>query len=476
MKVRSLGVWVTVLLLLVNLCVGYRLHSQEAAAQDGQDDVYRQIDVLMEVIQAVRTNYVDADRTAAKDLFRGAIRGVLRTLDPFSAYLDGESQTRLHEETEGEFGGIGVQIDFKRGRLVVVAPIDGTPAYRAGLRAGDVILKVDGEEVAGLGLERTVAKMRGKPGTTVRLLYTREGFSEPREVTLERAMIPIHSVTKATVVDGVGYVRLTQFMEKTAEELKTALEQQFSGEEVRGLVIDLRDNPGGLLVSAVEICSYFLPEGSFVVSVEGRQQSVSEKAKGGYKFRDIPLVLLVNGGSASAAEIMSGCLQAQGRAVVVGEKTFGKGSVQSIVPLSNGSELKLTMAYYFVQPQGTPDRRRIHGNGILPDVELAYSEEELDALEHDYEVFKAEQDKANLSETERLRRQQEFLDRQTTSDKVYRKGMELAAHPERIQAERERTQAERKKAEQNQAQNHDGDGDQDGDQDGEPSADEPEQE
>lgn len=447
MKKCSMGMWVTIALLLTNLCLGYRLYSQEKAARGEQEDMYRQLDVLMEIVQAVRTNYVDAEKTSGDKLFRGAINGMLRTLDPFSGHLTGEQQTTLHEETEGEFGGIGIQIDYKRGRLVIVAPIDGTPAFKAGLKAGDRILKVDDNDVASMGMEKTIAKMRGKPGTSVRILYTRDGFQEPREITLERAMIPIKSVTKAKVVDGVGYVRLTQFMEKTHEELKQVLEERFSGEDVRGLVIDLRDNPGGLLVSAVKICSYFLPQDSFVVSVEGRKHSVEEKAVGGYRFRDIPLVLLVSGGSASAAEIMAGSLQAHGRAIIVGEKTFGKGSVQSILPLSDGSELKLTMAYYYVQPKSTPDRRRIHGNGVLPDVALSYTEEELEQFEHDWDAFRKEQEQDKLSETERLKKQEAFFTRKEESDKVYLKGLELAAHPERVQAEKEKAKAADKKSE-----------------------------
>lgn len=422
MKRQTIGTWALVILLSANLGIGLCVHCQEKAEKD---DIYREIDSLMEVIQLIRQNYVDVEKTSGKSLFKGALEGVAATLDPYSAYLEGKEQEILKEETDGEFGGIGIQVDFKDRRLVIVSPIDGTPAHAAGLQSGDMVLKVDGVDVGDLGLEKTIEKMRGKPGTTVRLQYMRDGFDEPRELDLTRAMIPIHSVTRAKVEDGIGYVRVTQFMMKTGDELKEELQKKFSGDDVKGLIIDLRDNPGGLLHVAVQICSFFLPKDTFVVSVEGRRDSSVFKAEDDYKFRDIPLVLLVDKGSASAAEITAGCLKVNGRAKLVGEKTFGKGSVQNVLPLTNGGELKLTIAYYYVQPKTVAGRVRVHGNGIVPDVAVTYSEDELRALADRFDQFKLSQQEPGLTEAQRLQRSEEFWNDRNREDKVILKAREV---------------------------------------------------
>ena len=425
MKKRNLGTWLLAAVLTVNLIIGLHSYSQENKASD-KDDVFKQIDLLMEVIQQVRQNYVDEGKVSSESLFRGAIYGVMNTLDQFSDYLEGAEQEMLKEETEGEFGGLGIQVDYKDNYMVVISPIDGTPADKAGLKPGDMILKVNEEDVSDLGMDNSIRQMRGKPGTNVRITYTRDSFSEPREIELTRAMIPIHSVTKAKVFDdGIGYVRITQFMDKTADELKSVLSEKFSGDNVKGLVIDLRNNPGGLLESAVKICSYFLPENEFVVSVEGRSNSHVQETYGGYKFRSIPMVLLVNEGSASAAEIMSGCLKVHNRATLVGTKTYGKGSVQNIIPLSNGSELKLTVAHYFVQPKETKDRLRIHGKGIKPDIEVKYTKEERKELEDTLDNFELEQKQPGLKESERIARAAAFADKRELQDKVLLKARDF---------------------------------------------------
>ena len=419
MNIRKAGVWLLGAMLAINLVVGFHGYCQEAKSNESKDDVFKQIDLLMEVVQLIRQNYVDEDKTTSDKLFKGAIYGMMETLDPFSDYLEGDIQQQFKEETEGEFGGLGIQVDFKDDYLVIISPIDGTPADKAGLKPGDMILKVNDEKVGDLGMEKTISKMRGKPGTTVRITYMRDSFDEPREIELSRAIIPIHSVTKAKVFDdGIGYVRLTQFMDKTANELETVLKEKFSGDDVKGLIIDLRNNPGGLLESAVDICSFFLPENEFVVSVEGRKRTHTENARGGYKFRDIPIVLLVNQGSASAAEIMSGCLKVHNRAKLVGLKTYGKGSVQNIIPLSNGAEIKLTIAYYYVQPKETADRIRIHKHGINPDVVVLYDKDELKKLEEQREEFEKEQDAQNLKESERIAKAEEFRNQLELKDRA----------------------------------------------------------
>ncbi len=419
MNMRKAGVWLLGAILAINVIVGLKGYSQENKSAESKDSVFKQIDLMMEVLQQIRQNYVDEDKTTSDKLFKGAIYGMMNTLDPFSDYLEGDIKEQFKEETEGEFGGIGIQVDFKESFLIVVSPIDGTPADKAGLKTGDMILKVNDEEVGDLGMDKTIKKMRGKPGTTVRITYMRDTFSEPREIELTRAVIPIHSVTKARVFDdGIGYVRITQFMDKTAEELEAVLTEKFSGENVKALIIDLRNNPGGLLDSAVDICSFFLPENEFVVSVEGRRDTHVENAKGGYKFRDIPLLLLVNQGSASAAEIMSGCLKVHGRAKLVGSKTFGKGSVQNIIPLSNGDEIKLTVAYYFIQPKETENRIRIHKKGLKPDTVVQYSKEELKELEKKREQFAEEQENAEQTESERIAKAEAFRTDLELNDKV----------------------------------------------------------
>ncbi len=419
MNIRKAGVWLLGAMLAINLVVGFHGYCQEAKSNESKDDVFKQIDLLMEVVQLIRQNYVDEDKTSSDKLFKGAIYGIMETLDPFSDYLEGDIQQQFKEETEGEFGGLGIQVDFKDDYLVIISPIDGTPADKAGLKPGDMILKVNDEKVGDLGMEKTISKMRGKPGTTVRITYMRDSFDEPREIELSRAIIPIHSVTKAKVFDdGIGYVRITQFMDKTASELETVLKEKFGGDDVKGLIIDLRNNPGGLLESAVDICSFFLPENEFVVSVEGRNRSHAENARGGYKFRDIPIVLLVNQGSASAAEIMSGCLKVHNRAKLVGSKTYGKGSVQNIIPLSNGAEIKLTIAYYYVQPKEATDRIRIHKHGIKPDVVVQYDKDELKKLEDERYEFMKEQDAQNQKESERIAKAEEFRNQLELKDRA----------------------------------------------------------
>ncbi len=321
---------------------------------------YEELRTFSEVLTQVQKNYVD--ETKVKDLVQGAIRGMLSTLDPHSAYMTPEMYKEMQVETKGEFGGVGIQIGVKDNRLAVIAPIEGTPAYRAGIKAGDFITKVNDESTKDLTLMDAVQKMRGPKGTKVNLTIQRDGTADPLQFSLVRDTIKIESV-KSKVLDNIGYVRLTQFQEATGRDLSKAL-KQFKEQKIHSTILDLRNNPGGLLTAAVEVSEQFLPNGKLVVYTKGRESKKDEWfAKGKDQMEDAPMIILVNEGSASASEIVAGALQDYGRAVIVGTTSFGKGSVQTILPLGDGSGLRLTTAKYY-----TPKGRSIQSTGITPDI------------------------------------------------------------------------------------------------------------
>lgn len=321
---------------------------------------YEELKTFSEVLSQVQRNYVD--ETKVKDLVQGAIRGMLSTLDPHSAYMTPEMYKEMQVETKGEFGGVGIQIGVKENRLAVIAPIDGTPAQRAGIKAGDYITKVNEESTKDLSLMDAVQKMRGPKGTKVNLTIQRDGTPDPLQFTLVRDTIKIESV-KSKVLDNIGYVKLTQFQEATGRDLGKVL-KQFKEQKLQATILDLRNNPGGLLTAAVEVSEQFLPSGKLVVYTKGRESKKDEWfAKGKDQMDDSPMIILVNEGSASASEIVAGALQDYGRAVIVGTTSFGKGSVQTILPLGDGSGLRLTTAKYY-----TPKGRSIQSTGITPDI------------------------------------------------------------------------------------------------------------
>jgi len=321
---------------------------------------YEELKTFSEVLSQVQRNYVE--ETKVKDLVQGAIRGMLATLDPHSAYMTPEMYKEMQVETKGEFGGVGIQIGVKENRLAVIAPIDGTPAQRAGIKAGDYITKVNDEPTKDLSLMDAVQKMRGPKGTKVNLTIQREGVPDPLQFLLVRDTIKIESV-KSKVLDNIGYVKLTQFQEATGRDLGKVL-KQFKEQKLQSTILDLRNNPGGLLTAAVEVSEQFLPSGKLVVYTKGRESKKDEWfAKGKDQMDDSPMIILVNEGSASASEIVAGALQDYGRAVIVGTTSFGKGSVQTILPLGDGSGLRLTTAKYY-----TPKGRSIQSTGITPDI------------------------------------------------------------------------------------------------------------
>ena len=339
----------------------------ELAVQRAQalpDDTYKELQTFANVLAIVQKNYVEPVST--KDLINGAITGMLASLDPHSAYLTPDLYRDLEVETRGSFGGLGIEITVKDDTLTVVSPIEGTPAYKAGLQSGDQIIKIDSDFTKGMTLTDAVKRMRGPKGSKIRLTIHREGIPDLFTVTVVRDVIKIDSVKAKPLKDGYAYLRIATFQDGTNDDVDKALDK-FDKEnhgQIKGLVLDLRDNPGGLLNQAVSVSDDFL-DGGLIVYTQGRDPSQQQKffAHKKHDFDDYPMVVLVNGGSASASEIVAGALQDQRRAIVVGTQTFGKGSVQTILPLDDDSALRLTTARYY-----TPNGRSIQAVGITPDV------------------------------------------------------------------------------------------------------------
>ncbi len=327
-----------------------------------RSDDYETLKVFTEVISLIQSNYVEEVDT--KKLVYGAIKGMLRTLDPHTSFMPPEIYQEMQMETEGQFGGVGIEITIRDDQLTVVSPIEETPAFRAGLKAGDRILKIDGEATKDMTLMEAVKRMRGPRGSQVILTIMRDGFTEPQDFTLARDIITIKSVRHRVIQEDIGYINIRNFNKHTAEELDEAL-LDLEEQHIIGLVLDLRNDPGGLLNQAVEVSDRFLDKEQVIVSTKGRvaNQNMEFKSQGGGKPFTLPMVVLVNEGSASASEIVAGALQDLGRAVILGVPTFGKGSVQTIIPLSDGSGLRLTTARYY-----TPKGRLIQGKGIIPDI------------------------------------------------------------------------------------------------------------
>jgi len=325
-------------------------------------ETYEELKTFTEVLAHIQKHYVEEVKT--KDLVYGAIRGMLATLDPHSAFMPPDVYKEVQVETKGEFGGVGIQIGIKDNRLTVIAPIDGTPADRAGVKAGDFIIKVNEESTKDMTLVDAVQKMRGPKGTKVTLTIQREGAAEPMVFVLTREIIKIESVRSKMLDGNMGYIRVTQFQDQTAKDVSTAL-RKLREQKMQSLILDLRNNPGGLLTSAVEVSEQFVGPNRLIVYIKTREGRKDDYVSHNKEQQpdDYPIIVLVNEGSASASEIVAGALQDWGRAVVVGVQTFGKGSVQTILPLGDGSGLRLTTAKYY-----TPKGRSIHGVGINPDI------------------------------------------------------------------------------------------------------------
>ncbi|BAQ47432.1 MULTISPECIES: S41 family peptidase [Methylobacterium] len=341
------------------------LSSTSAVAASAE--TYRQLSLFGDVFEKIRTDYVE--KPDEGKLIEAAVNGMLTSLDPHSSYMDAKSFRDMQVQTKGEFGGLGIEVTMEDGLIKVVTPIDDTPAARAGLLANDVITQIDGDQVQGLSLNQAVDKMRGPVNSPVKLKITRKEAKEPLEVTLNRDLIRIKPVRSRTEGGDIGYIRLTQFNEQTYDGLKAAVDKlstELPGDKLKGFVIDLRNNPGGLLDQAVMVSDAFLDRGE-IVSTRGRNPDETQRfsAKSGDLTKGKPIVVLVNGGSASASEIVAGALQDHKRATVLGTRSFGKGSVQSIIPLGGNGALRLTTARYY-----TPSGRSIQAKGIEPDQEV----------------------------------------------------------------------------------------------------------
>ena len=358
--------FIFILMLLVGLQIATGQNEAVDANNSPQGIPLDEIRTFTEVFSKIKNDYVEPvdDRKLLED----AIRGMLAGLDPHSAYLDKESYEELQEGTTGEFGGLGIEVGMEDGFIKVISPIDDTPAQKAGVKAGDLIIKLDETPVKGLSLNDAVTRMRGKPGTEIMLTIIREGEEKPLQITIVRDIIKVNSVRSKTLEPGYGYLRISSFQANTGPDLRKELDtlKQDNNNDLKGLVLDLRNNPGGVLNAAVDVADVFLDKG-LIVYTEGRvkDSELRFNAKPIDVLKNTPVIVLVNEGSASASEIVAGALQDHKRAVIMGQKTFGKGSVQTILPMSNEAAVKLTTARYF-----TPSGRSIQASGIVPDITI----------------------------------------------------------------------------------------------------------
>jgi carboxyl-terminal processing protease len=361
------------------------------------DETYKRLDIFSDVILQIEKDYVD--EVEAEELIENAIQGMVNSLDPHSQYLPPEAFQELQTGTKGEFEGVGIVITMPKGLLTVISPIEDTPAFKAGIKSGDIIIKVDQEFTKDMKLWEAVKKMRGPKGTSVVLTIVREGAAKPLDFTIVRAAIPIESVRSISLQSGYGYIRIYNFTDKTTHDLKEALKGLESGDKpLKGLILDFRNNPGGLLNQAIEVSDLFLNEGT-ILSIKGRigKHTKSYEAHAISEKRDYPIALLINGGSASASEIVAGALQDHKRALILGTTSFGKGSVQTVKPLRNGAGIKFTIARYY-----TPSGRSIQAKGIEPDIVLKHkildsADDDEDAVES---MFLKEKDLKNHLEAE----------------------------------------------------------------------------
>lgn len=413
-------------------CLGPLWVAHAGQAENAVQLPIEDLKIFAEIFGKIKSDYVeDIDDS---QLLNDAIKGMLDGLDPHTVYLDPESFREMNIDTHGEFGGLGLEVTMENGVIRIVAPIDDTPAHKAGLKSGDLIISMDGVQVKGLSLGESVSLMRGKPGSEIVLTIVRKDRPEPFEVTLKRAIIQLESVRAELLETGFGYVRVIQFQIGTATSLRQQLARlaREAGTALKGLVLDLRDNPGGVLDGAIQVSDTFLRDG-LIVSTRGRAEDseVTFSASPKDYLNDAPLVVLVNGGSASASEIVAGALQDHGRALILGTTTFGKGSVQTILPMLNGAALKLTTARYY-----TPNDRSIQATGITPDV-VSQPAESSQTLDRDASRLR-ESDLAGHLENELEKDQNATVDTKTDpllfSDLQVRealnilKGMVIARH------------------------------------------------
>ncbi len=363
MRNKKIISWV--LAIVVILSVSYFALSE--IEQKRKTDIYKQLELFSDTLAIVESDYVDEQDP--KDLIYGALKGMLSSLDPHSNFLDPDEYNELKVDTKGEFGGLGIEITIKDGLLTIISPIEDTPAWRAGVKAGDRIVKIDNELTRDITLTDAVKKLRGKPGTEAALTILRESSGKILEFKIVRDIIKIRDIKNAKILeDKIGYLRLVEFRESTPASLKKAL-SDLKKSGMDSFILDLRNNPGGLLDIAVSVTEEFVPQGKIIVTTKGRKdkQNFEFKSQSVNPDTKTPMVVMINEGSASGSEIVAGALQDYKRAIILGAKSFGKGSVQTVIPLSDGSAIRLTTSKYY-----TPNGRSIHGTGIEPDIKVEY--------------------------------------------------------------------------------------------------------
>lgn len=354
-----------IIIVLASFVVGLSVFVSIAlsGADKKKDDLYKQVELFSDTLTTIRSEYVD--ETKPKDLIYGALKGMVSSLDAHSQFMDPDTYNELKVETKGKFGGLGIEVTIKDGLLTVITPIEGTPAWRAGLKPLDKIIKINNDITRDMTLSEAVKRMRGNPGEAVNLTILRESENKILEFKIVRDIIKIKDVKEAKILeDGIGYIRLNEFREDTAKNINLAL-NVLSKEKMNALILDLRNNPGGLLEVAVDVTGKFIPKGKLVVYTKGRKekQNLEFFSASDQPIVDLPMAVLINEGSASGSEIVAAALQDYKRAIIIGMKSFGKGSVQTVIPLSDGSALKLTTSKYF-----TPKGQEIHGKGVIPDI------------------------------------------------------------------------------------------------------------
>jgi len=377
-------VFAALLVLVSSLAIGGgydNIKDKDAKTRTSQS-IYGQLELFADAISLVKSDYVD--EVESKTLVYGAMKGMLSSLDDYSAFMEPDEFNEIKEEAKGEFGGIGIEISYKEGIPTVITPIVGTPAEAAGIQPGDKIVKIDGKSTKDMTLNDAIKKLRGNPGTPVTITVWREKDRKVLDVPVKRAMIKIRSIRKAEFAeDKIGYIKLVEFQENTPRDLEEAL-KKLESQGMTALILDLRYNPGGLLEVAVDVAEKFIPKDKVVVSLKSRnaEQNTVFKSSGKLLHPDYPLVVMVNEGSASASEIVAGAVQDNSRGIVLGQKTFGKASVQSVIPMKDGSALRLTSALYY-----TPSGKLIRNQGILPDVVVEQEEPKAKNKTESEEIF-----------------------------------------------------------------------------------------
>jgi carboxyl-terminal processing protease len=383
--------WV-ILLPLVTINLNDQLYSKEKSSENLQENIRLFADTLM----LIRENYVD--EVSFKDLIYGALKGMVSTLDAYSQFMEPDQAELLKSDTEGEFGGLGIRITTQDDYITIITPLPETPAYRVGVMPGDKIVKIDGESAKGISLREAVKKLRGPKGSKVKLSIARNGEAELLEIEIIRDIIVPKKVYKKVLKGNIGYVRLVEFTEDAPDKFKKALKNLLD-QKVKGVIFDLRNNPGGLLSAAVEISGFFVEKGELIVYTKGRRPEQNRKfyAKSAPVTADMPLVVLINKGSASGSEIVAGCIKDLGRGVVVGEQSFGKASVQSIIDLEDESSLRLTTAKYY-----TPSGISIHGKGIEPHISVSLTREQrIKIIEQQEEIINLSEKEKKVKEAEK---------------------------------------------------------------------------